>query len=132
MATISNKIAQTPNSRSQNTIQNAENVGRTLQNIYIYVWYTWKTERPRFANRRSEATDQPRIGVQSTSIIDGTVLKTYKHPNYFSAIKQFDKKRLKKNSKRREIKLKASHQPNEQQQQQQRDEDSEWQQQKRN
>lgn len=36
MATISNKIAQTPNSRSQNTIQNAENVGRTLQNIYMY------------------------------------------------------------------------------------------------
>lgn len=41
---------------------------------------------------REQSTKRPRIGVQSTSIIDGIVLKTYKHPNYFSAIKQFDKK----------------------------------------
>lgn len=39
--------------------------------------------------------------IQSTSIIDGSAEKTYKHPNYFSAIKQFDKKRLKKIKQRR-------------------------------
>lgn len=61
------------------------------------------TERERASARTHTATQYQqcemytRIGIRSTSIIDGTAQKMYKHPNYFSAIKQFDKKRFKKN-----------------------------------